>query len=108
MAENLLHVGLRDKTSRQNLTAGIVPQGPSEQEKVKAALARKRKQTTEKAEAAVFNRALEVIGDKIEAMRWMGTPVRMLDYATPVSLVSSPNGRKAVLVVLERLEHGVL
>ena len=54
--------------------------------------------------------AVEVIGDESQAMRWLGlgTPVRALDYATPVSLLHLPEGREAVLAVLGRLEHGVL
>ena len=59
-------------------------------------------------ETSVFDRAIEVIGDKDEAMRWMGTPVRALDYATPVSLLGNSKGRRTVLTVLGRLEHGVL
>jgi putative toxin-antitoxin system antitoxin component (TIGR02293 family) len=59
-------------------------------------------------EAAVLARAVEVIGDKGEAMRWMGTPVRALKYATPVSLIHNARGRKAVIEVLGRLENGVL
>jgi uncharacterized protein (DUF2384 family) len=38
----------------------------------------------------------------------MGTPVQALDYATPVSLLATGKGREAVMVVLGRLEHGVL
>lgn len=59
-------------------------------------------------ESAVIAQAVKVIGDKTEAMRWMGTPVRELDYSTPVSLLSSPKGRESVMTVLGRLEHGVL
>jgi putative toxin-antitoxin system antitoxin component (TIGR02293 family) len=59
-------------------------------------------------ESSVVDRAIEVIGDKNDALRWMGTPVRDLDYATPVSLLPTAKGRVAVLVVLGRLEHGVM
>jgi putative toxin-antitoxin system antitoxin component (TIGR02293 family) len=59
-------------------------------------------------ESAVILRATEVIGGKSEAMRWLGTPVRALDYATPISLLHDAKGREAVLTVLGRLEHGVL
>jgi uncharacterized protein (DUF2384 family) len=41
-------------------------------------------------------------------MRWLRTPVRALDYATPISLLHDALGRDAVLTVLGRLEHGVL
>lgn len=85
--------------------------GPRPGEKVKiktrirAALA---EPLREARETAVLARAVEVIGDKREAMRWMGTPVRDLAYATPVSLLHSEKGRTAVMGVLARLEHGVL
>lgn len=59
-------------------------------------------------EAFVLNRALEVIGNSNNALLWMGTPVRALEYATPVSLLGSRKGRQAVMTVLGRLEHGVL
>lgn len=59
-------------------------------------------------EAGVIARATEVIGDKQEALRWMGTPIRALDYATPISLLNDKEGRNAVLAVLTRIEHGVL
>jgi len=64
--------------------------------------------STERAEAEVLRRATEVLGDEPSAMRWLGTPVRALDYATPVSLLHDAKGREAVLTVLGRLEHGVL
>lgn len=53
-------------------------------------------------------RAKEVIGDEQEALRWLGTPVRALNYATPISLLGSEEGQQAVLKVLDRLEHGVV
>jgi putative toxin-antitoxin system antitoxin component (TIGR02293 family) len=56
----------------------------------------------------VIDRAIEVIGDESEAMRWLGTPVPALGYATPISLLSSVAGETAVLNVLTQLEHGVL
>lgn len=59
-------------------------------------------------DSAVIERAVEVIGDYADAMRWMGTPVRSLGYATPISLLTSKDGVKSVLAVLSQLEHGVL
>jgi putative toxin-antitoxin system antitoxin component (TIGR02293 family) len=59
-------------------------------------------------ETLVIKRAVEVIGDKQEAMRWMGTPVRALGYGTPISLLHSKPGMRSVLAVLDQLEHGVL
>lgn len=56
----------------------------------------------------VVQRAIEVIGGREEAMRWLGTPVRALDYATPISRLHDTESREQVLSVLTRLEHGVL
>lgn len=52
--------------------------------------------------------AIEVIGDEPEAMRWLGSPVLALEYATPISLLNSSEGQAAVLKLLTQLEHGVL
>lgn len=57
---------------------------------------------------AVIERAVEVIGDRKEAMRWLGTPVRALNYATPISRLYDAQGQDDVLRVLAQLEHGVL
>ncbi len=59
-------------------------------------------------EADLIDRAAEVIGERSEAMRWLGTPVRALNYATPVSLLHTLEGRQSVLSLLGRIEHGVL
>jgi uncharacterized protein (DUF2384 family) len=58
--------------------------------------------------SGVIKRAIEVIGDEQEAMRWMGTPVRALDFATPISRLNDRQGQADVLRVLTQLEHGVL
>ena len=57
---------------------------------------------------AVIERAVEVIGDRAQAMRWLGTPVRALNYSTPISRLDGPQGREDVLRVLMQLEHGLL
>jgi hypothetical protein len=62
----------------------------------------------EQAQAEVILRAEQVIGDRADAMRWLGTPVRALGYSTPISLLHDTSGREEVLAVLGRLEHGVL
>jgi Protein of unknown function (DUF2384) len=33
------------------------------------------------------------VGDKHEALRWLGTPVRALNFATPISLLDKPDGK---------------
>lgn len=56
----------------------------------------------------VVARATDVIGDREQALRWLGTPVRALNFQTPVSQLATPQGTEAVEIVLSRLEHGVL
>jgi putative toxin-antitoxin system antitoxin component (TIGR02293 family) len=56
---------------------------------------------------SVLERAIEVIGSKEEAMRWLGAPVRALGYATPISRLASPQGQEEVRMILGRLEYGV-
>ena len=60
------------------------------------------------AQAAILRRTVDAIGNESDAMRWLGTPVRALNYATPISLLHDANGRDSVLNGLGRLEHGVL
>jgi putative toxin-antitoxin system antitoxin component (TIGR02293 family) len=65
-------------------------------------------QTDEREQNEILRRATEVLGDKSTAMRWLGTPVRALGYATPIFLLHESKGRENVLTVLGRLEQGVL
>jgi putative toxin-antitoxin system antitoxin component (TIGR02293 family) len=55
----------------------------------------------------VTRRAVEVIGDRERARRWLGTPVRALGHSTPISLLNTEPGEQSVLTVLGRLEHGI-
>lgn len=56
---------------------------------------------------STIERAVEVIGDRDRALRWMGTPIPALDYATPISVLNREGGEVQVLDVLGRIEHGV-
>lgn len=56
---------------------------------------------------AAIERATEVIGDRQEAMRWLGTPVRALNFAPPISLLATSDGAKRVVDVLGQMEHGI-
>lgn len=56
---------------------------------------------------SVIVRASEVIGNRTEALRWLGTPVRSLDFATPISLLGTSEGMMRVTDVLGQMEHGV-
>jgi len=81
-----------------------IPEGRTSKEK--AALPKRRARAGD--ESVVLDRAIKVIGNESDAMRWMGTPVRALGYATPISLLHNRKGLQAVIAVLERLEYGVL
>jgi hypothetical protein len=52
-------------------------------------------------------RAIEVLGSRDEAMRWLGTPVRALNLATPISILGSKEGVERVNDVLGQMEHGI-
>jgi hypothetical protein len=52
-------------------------------------------------------RATEVLGDQDAALRWLGTPVPALDYATPVSVLGTAQGVTRVNDILTQMEHGV-
>jgi uncharacterized protein (DUF2384 family) len=54
----------------------------------------------------LIDRVTEVVGDRETALRWMGTPVQALNYATPVSLLND-DGFARVTNALEQLQHGV-
>ena len=55
----------------------------------------------------IIDRATEVIGDRQEAMRWLGAPVRGLDFATPISLLATAEGQMRVNDILGQMEHGI-
>ena len=63
--------------------------------------------SSDQAETEVLRRAAEVLGDKSAAMRWLGTPIQALDYATPISLLHDSKGLEDVLTVLGRMAHGI-
>jgi putative toxin-antitoxin system antitoxin component (TIGR02293 family) len=77
-------------------------------QELRLAREKKRASSVSSDESQVMYLAVKVIGNRNEAMRWMGTPVRALEYATPVSLLGTRKGCQAVITVLKRLEHGVL
>ena len=60
------------------------------------------------ARESVVERAIRIIGNAEDAMRWLGAPIRALDNATPIPRLHNPTGKDEVLAVLEQLEHGVL
>jgi hypothetical protein len=62
---------------------------------------------SERTISTVAKRATEVLGSEDEAMRWLGSPVRGLDFATPISLLASKHGIKRVYDLLGQMEYGV-
>jgi Antitoxin Xre/MbcA/ParS C-terminal toxin-binding domain len=57
--------------------------------------------------APIVARATEVIGDRDEALRWLGTPVRGLGYSTPISLLGTKEGAERVDDILGQMQHGI-
>jgi putative toxin-antitoxin system antitoxin component (TIGR02293 family) len=55
----------------------------------------------------VTARAIEVLGTREKALRWLKTPVLSLGDQTPLSLLGSPDGIVRVEDALGRIEHGV-
>ena len=66
-----------------------------------------KKQTDPEQVTKTIARATEVLGDQDAALRWLGTPVPALDYATPISILGTPHGVTRVNDVLVQMEHGV-
>ena len=52
-------------------------------------------------------RAIEVLGDKERALRWLKTPVPALGDQTPLSLLGTEGGAERVEDVLGQIEQGV-
>ncbi len=52
-------------------------------------------------------RAIEILGTREKAIRWLNAPVRALGNRTPVSLLDSAEGIARVGEVLGQIEHGV-
>ncbi|MEO5924238.1 MAG: MbcA/ParS/Xre antitoxin family protein [Bryobacteraceae bacterium] len=52
-------------------------------------------------------RTTEVLGSRDEAMRWLGTPVRALDFARPIYILRTPGGAEQINQVLGQMEHGI-
>lgn len=55
----------------------------------------------------MLHRATEVIGNREKAHRWLGTPIRGLGFATPISLLGTSEGAQQVQDILTQMEHGV-
>jgi len=55
----------------------------------------------------LIDQAIDVLGSRDEAYRWLGTPIRALNFATPISLIGTADGLTRVTDLLGQIEHGV-
>ena len=55
----------------------------------------------------VTARAMEVLGSREKALRWLKAPIRSLGDQAPLSLLNSEIGIDRVKDVLGQIEHGV-
>ena len=57
--------------------------------------------------ANILARAIEVLGTRPQAERWLSTPNRALGGVTPAELLQTPEGILQVQRVLTAIEHGL-
>jgi putative toxin-antitoxin system antitoxin component (TIGR02293 family) len=55
----------------------------------------------------VYERTMEVFGDRERALRWLKSPIMALGSEVPLSLLDTSAGVDLVLDELGRLEHGI-
>jgi uncharacterized protein (DUF2384 family) len=55
----------------------------------------------------LLDRAVECFGDLDKALDWLQTPNATLKGLAPIRIAADPDGRRAVLAELGRIEHGV-
>ena len=55
----------------------------------------------------LYERGLEVFGDKDIFKDWMITDIIALGNKKPIDLIDTPEGIQSVLTVLGRIEHGI-
>jgi hypothetical protein len=51
-------------------------------------------------------RATEVLGGRDEAYCWLGTPIRGLDFATPIYVLRTKGGAGRIKDILGQIENG--
>jgi putative toxin-antitoxin system antitoxin component (TIGR02293 family) len=59
-------------------------------------------------ESIIFVRVLEVFGDSERAIEWMRENNPALNNAPPIRVIQTEEGRREVLNVLGRIQHGVI
>lgn len=57
--------------------------------------------------AALFDRAVEVLGDKNKARNWLTSPKRAFSERTPLEQADTEPGATQVAYLLGQIEHGV-
>jgi putative toxin-antitoxin system antitoxin component (TIGR02293 family) len=57
--------------------------------------------------ASIISLAEQVFGEREKAMRWLRSPNRRLDERTPLSLVKTEAGRRAIEEMLWGIDEGV-
>jgi Antitoxin Xre/MbcA/ParS C-terminal toxin-binding domain len=57
---------------------------------------------------ALFERAIEVLGNEQNAMRWFRSKVKGLGYNTPLECIKTVRGRQDVEAMLDRIGDGVI
>jgi hypothetical protein len=60
----------------------------------------------EQAISEIMVKAGDLLGSLDAGMRWLGTPVRGLDFATPISILGTKAGAERVKDILGQMEHG--
>ncbi len=55
----------------------------------------------------VYNKALDVLGTQAKAARWLKKPARAFGGVTPLNYADTEPGAQEVILLLERLDHGV-
>jgi putative toxin-antitoxin system antitoxin component (TIGR02293 family) len=70
-------------------------------------LTRRRAKNTAKRLAAVTKQAINVLGSREAAERWLSTPAIGLDQRLPIKLLQSSEGTELVKTLLTRMDYGV-
>jgi putative toxin-antitoxin system antitoxin component (TIGR02293 family) len=55
----------------------------------------------------IITKATEIIGTQEEALCWLQSPVRALNYSTPLSIAGTQEGLNRIDDVLGQMEHGI-
>jgi putative toxin-antitoxin system antitoxin component (TIGR02293 family) len=59
-------------------------------------------------ESLIVIRALEVFGDSDRAIQWLGESNPALNNEPPIRVIQTDDGRREVLDILGRIQHGVI